>query len=640
MANRYWVGGSATWDATAGTKWALTSGGAGGETVPTSADDVFLDSASGGVTVTLSGSPSCKNLNFTGFTGTLNLSANLNVYGSLTLVSGMTLVATSGISFEGSGTGRTATFALKNVGYISMNGLGMGLQFLDTVNCTALSTTGSAAINLNNQVINCTSFSNTSSGTITPGTSSIRVTGSGVFVGGSKTYYEVQLNGTAHTIVGANTFTNLIRTGTATKTDSVTLSANQTITGTLTLTGNSAINRLHVKSDVLGTSRTITAAAVSISNVDFEDIAGAGAASPFTGTSLGDCLGNSNITFPASVDRWWVGASGGYFSENFWAATSGGVAGQTVPLPQDSVYWDGTGSSFFNMDMPRTGNIYYARPGTYGLDGNFSCYGDCIRGTAPCTGNITLRGRGTHIINGSHTNNNSTIIDAVVGTYTASGNLFCGNSFTLISGTFDASTFSIGAESVVISGTATRTLMMGTGLWTIVNPGTVWNASTTTGLTFDKGTADIILSSTTTSARTFAGGGLTYNNLTIGGATGTSTLTFTGSNTFNTISSTKTVAHTIRFTPGTTTTVSDFTVDGTDGNVVTITSAPAATHTLAKAGGGTINVDYAKISYSVATPASTWSASNSTDGGNNTGWSFGGAPPPVTGNNLFFGSNF
>ena len=30
MADRYWVGGTAAWDGTAGTKWALTSGGAGG----------------------------------------------------------------------------------------------------------------------------------------------------------------------------------------------------------------------------------------------------------------------------------------------------------------------------------------------------------------------------------------------------------------------------------------------------------------------------------------------------------------------------------------------------------------------------------------------------------------------------------
>ena len=43
MAAKYWVGGTANWDTTAGTKWALTSGGAGGQTIPTSADDVFID---------------------------------------------------------------------------------------------------------------------------------------------------------------------------------------------------------------------------------------------------------------------------------------------------------------------------------------------------------------------------------------------------------------------------------------------------------------------------------------------------------------------------------------------------------------------------------------------------------------------
>ena len=47
MAARYWVGGTANWDNTAGTKWALTSGGAGGQAVPTAADDVYIDSGSG-----------------------------------------------------------------------------------------------------------------------------------------------------------------------------------------------------------------------------------------------------------------------------------------------------------------------------------------------------------------------------------------------------------------------------------------------------------------------------------------------------------------------------------------------------------------------------------------------------------------
>ena len=69
MANRYWVGGTATWDATAGTKWAATSGGAGGETVPTAADDVFFDSNSSG-TITISSNRVARSINCTGFTGT------------------------------------------------------------------------------------------------------------------------------------------------------------------------------------------------------------------------------------------------------------------------------------------------------------------------------------------------------------------------------------------------------------------------------------------------------------------------------------------------------------------------------------------------------------------------------------------
>ena len=65
MADRYWVGGTATWDATVGTKWSTTSGGAGGASVPTSADNVFFDANSGAVTVTVSGTRVCLSLNTT-----------------------------------------------------------------------------------------------------------------------------------------------------------------------------------------------------------------------------------------------------------------------------------------------------------------------------------------------------------------------------------------------------------------------------------------------------------------------------------------------------------------------------------------------------------------------------------------------
>jgi len=77
MANRYWVGGTNTWDATAGTKWATTSGGAGGASVPTAADIALFDAASGASTVTIdSGTATCLQLNMTGFTGTLAFGTN------------------------------------------------------------------------------------------------------------------------------------------------------------------------------------------------------------------------------------------------------------------------------------------------------------------------------------------------------------------------------------------------------------------------------------------------------------------------------------------------------------------------------------------------------------------------------------
>lgn len=104
MANRYWVGGTDNWNATAGTKWATTSGGAGGSAVPTSSDDVFFDASSGAVTITLTGTGNCLNFNTTGFTGTFTINSSLNIYGSVTLGSGMT--------FSGS----SSSFALRTTG--------------------------------------------------------------------------------------------------------------------------------------------------------------------------------------------------------------------------------------------------------------------------------------------------------------------------------------------------------------------------------------------------------------------------------------------------------------------------------------------------------------------------------------------
>jgi len=85
MASRFWVGGTGTWDASDTTHWASSSGGAGGQSVPGSADTVTLDASSGGGTVTLAYRPNVVSITMGAFTGTFddgNYGADLVTFSS------------------------------------------------------------------------------------------------------------------------------------------------------------------------------------------------------------------------------------------------------------------------------------------------------------------------------------------------------------------------------------------------------------------------------------------------------------------------------------------------------------------------------------------------------------------------------
>lgn len=87
----YWVGGSGNW--TDPTHWSLTSGGTGGNCMPTSVDDVFIDSNSGlsGGTLTIdisNASVNLLNMSSAGINCTLT-GTNLSAYWSVYFASGM-----------------------------------------------------------------------------------------------------------------------------------------------------------------------------------------------------------------------------------------------------------------------------------------------------------------------------------------------------------------------------------------------------------------------------------------------------------------------------------------------------------------------------------------------------------------------
>jgi trimeric autotransporter adhesin len=141
---------------------------------------------------------------------------------------------------------------------------------------------------------------------------------------------------------------------------------------------------------------------------------------------------------------------------------------------------------------------------------------------------------------------------------------------------------------------------------------------------------DILLSNTSASARTFVGNSRSYNKLTIGGATGTSTLTINGNNQFTELASTKTVAHTIAL--GTTTqTFGKWSVTGTSGNVVTLTG----TASIRINGSRVSGVDYLAMGTTklvttglLASPAEFYAGANST--GTGAEIILEAAPAPVT----------
>jgi len=88
MANRFWVGGTGTWNASSTANWSATTGGASGASAPTSADAVFFDANSGSGTCTTASGSACAAATLNSATLNLVLGANHTCSGLFTLTLG------------------------------------------------------------------------------------------------------------------------------------------------------------------------------------------------------------------------------------------------------------------------------------------------------------------------------------------------------------------------------------------------------------------------------------------------------------------------------------------------------------------------------------------------------------------------
>lgn len=339
------------------------------------------------------------------------------------------------------------------------------------------------------------------------------------------------------------------------------------------------------------------------------------------------------------ADRYLV-ATGNWTAANtaIWSATDGGAPGASVPTAADNVFMTAASGAVtvtiatdvavcLNLDTSGfTGTIA-------GTSTGITISGSMVLGagttwshnrtiTFNATTAQTIRTNGVSIGSGPTFN-------GVGGSWTLLDDFLCPNTVTVTNGSFVSNGFSVTVSTFASNNSNVRTVDLTDSLVILTNTttATLWNFATTTNLTFISTGSTIRMTGSSTSTKTFAGGGLTYNNY--HNATGnTGGVDFTGSNTFNGEFRLD-PGRTHRFTAGTTQTFNGpFIAHGTAASGISILSITAASHTLTKSS-GSVSVSYCTIARSTAEGGAVWNATISrgnTDGSNNSGWVFTAQP--------------
>jgi hypothetical protein len=577
MANRYWIGGSGSWTDTA--HWSDTSNGSGGFSAPGTSDTAYFDANSGSGTVTLN-QQSVGSIDSTGASGlTLSGSSWLFVYGTTMDLSGVTWTHTGYFAFRGGGTVELTcggnTFGSTETRLYDSTTLKLMDKFrVVTFNFTA--------------------------GTLNPNGQEV----------------EIVVGGGVSNLNGANSFYDLTITGSTAKTGSCNIYASITVSNTFTATGNS--NRLLVVGPT-ESAATITAATVSLTNVDFRYITGAGTGT-WSGTSVGNAGGNTDITFTSAVTRYWVGNGGNWDDTSHWSDSSGGSSGSSVPLVHDTVVFDSnsitTTGQTIALDTMRVPDLDFSGlANSTALSGVVYVYGGECDFTN-CTGSINLE-----IWNYSNTSE----IDFGGLTSLSGFNLY-GTTSSLLTSQSDVPIITSGGnfyrpfdlnhyDFYSSSGYTTfaSSFYCRDGTLTFSGTGTIIGNG---GGLVGGGTAYFVISDTSGGSKWCNFSGMDGHTLTITG----NNVYIRGTNTWNTIAvNTAGLGTGVRFDNPQT--CANFTTNGSSGNLARVFGG-----SLTKTG-DVVDVDYMNISGVTGNPDKTWFVgANSTDGGSNTMIYFYGPP--------------
>ena len=238
--------------------------------------------------------------------------------------------------------------------------------------------------------------------------------------------------------------------------------------------------------------------------------------------------------------------------------------------------------------------------------------------TSSVGGYITLNG---NPINNTITFNNATgvwevqddlthassLFTITAGNVTFKGNVTTSGTLQLVTGSLTVLNGKTVTASIFnSSNTNVRTINMGSGTWNMTGSATPWNLATSTNLTLNAEQSRVVITNTSGTTTNFAGGSLTYYTLEIARGASTGVTTVSGNNTFvNFIDNTSTAAHTVQFTTPGTTNFYRFIVQGSAGNLVTITRGVLGTYVFQKLGRDLVS----DTNYTNWSAGATWSGS-------------------------------
>jgi len=321
VANRYWVGGTGTWDQSSTANWSTVSGGSSGASAPTYLDNAYLDANSGGGVIDLQDDgaptfPSCKDLICTGFTGSIeNTGLQLTVSGNVTLSSGgdyslFFIEVLGNCTFTSVGRPiydvdirESATLTLADAVTDAVFIFNVGTFITNNFNVTtAYYTSLSGTVNMGSSTFTVTGdWSIDAGSTVNAGTSTINLTNTSSlnFYGGGKTYYNLNAGGTASvTVYGNNTFNTISN---STQPVTVTFAAGSTQTVTNFSVSGTAGNLVTLNSNTPGTRFSLSKASGTVSRnyLSIQDSNATGGAAWYAGTNSTNVSNNLGWTFTA-----------------------------------------------------------------------------------------------------------------------------------------------------------------------------------------------------------------------------------------------------------------------------------------------------------------------------------------------------